>query len=585
MVGNWLDERTGLRAWTREWLDRPMVGGGPWSAAIGAAVATCFGVLVVTGLALMTAYAPSPQSAWASVHYIGYVVPGGWMVRGLHSWAAQALIVLAVLHVAHGAFARSYRPPREVAWWLTLVVIALALGEGITGGLLPWDQQGWWARVVEGNIIGLAPVVGGLLRQAMLGGSELGAIGLARAYTLHILVLPVALGLGLWARGKLATRPHPIAGASSVRAQLLARSIGVAALVMVALLGWTVWTRGVSLDAPADPTSDYPARPEWFLLTLFELRKFFHGPGEFWGTSLLPAAAGLYLALLPWVDSGRRRRAVVLAPVVAILGGAVVLAVLAWRTDARDPQYAKQRARVRARAAAVVKLAMGGVPPGGALDLARQDPELRGRDLFERHCAGCHVLGDHGDPEKATAAKLDGWGTPEWIMAMIHDPDAPEFFGRGPYKGEMPSVDVRPKDKPASEPWAPMAKSDAEKRAVAMFLASQGDEPGDTPRASDEATRAAGEKIVTERCSSCHLVKGLGDDEGSGLAPELSGFGSIAWTRTQVANPASLQTYRQEALDEKRKKHMPRFDADLSAADIDIVARWTRAHARGVPLR
>ena len=116
--------------------------------------------------------------------------------------------------------------------------------------------------------------------------------------------------------------------------------------------------------------------------------------------------------------------------------------------------------------------------------MVRADPELRGRDLFDQHCASCHVLGDLGDPKKATAAKLDGWGTSKWIAAMIHDPDAPEFFGRGPYKEQMPSVDTRPKDKPEGEKWSPMIKSDAERVAVAEFLASQGDEAGD-PRASD----------------------------------------------------------------------------------------------------
>jgi hypothetical protein len=68
------------------------------------------------------------------------------------------------------------------------------------------------------------------------------------------------------------------------------------------------------------------------------------------------------------------------------------------------------------------------------------------------------------------------------------------------------------------------------------------------------------------------------------MAPELSGYGSVAWTRSQVANPAAPQTYREKALDPELKKHMPRFDKDLSASDLDIIARWTRAHGRGQSL-
>ena len=71
---------------------------------------------------------------------------------------------------------------------------------------------------------------------------------------------------------------------------------------------------------------------------------------------------------------------------------------------------------------------------------------------------------------------------------------------------------------------------------------------------------------------------------GSDVAPELAHYGSIAWTRAQIANPATVETYREKALGEDLKKHMPRFDKDMTAADIDVVARWTRAHARGLPV-
>lgn len=586
-LSEWLEDRTGVCSVLHNSLDAP---GRPerWlSRALGAAVGACLVILSATGIVLMTAYAPSPQSAWASVHYVQFVLPRGWVVRGLHYWAAQALLVLAAAHVLQGALAASHRPKREIGWWLTLLVLALALGHAITGGLLPWDQRGWWARVVEGNIIGLAPIVGGWLQRLMAGGPELGALCLARAYTMHVIVLPAVLFAALWAR-------HEIRGGRPSRAGLwlprprveqVAEGIGVSVVVLCVAFALTERFHGAPLDAPADPGSDYPARPEWFLLTLYELRKFFHGTGEFWGTVLLPAGAGIYLALLPWLDRPSRTRGPALLPVVVIFGGALGLGLAAWRHDREDAKYGRMRAKADARAGAAVRLAMGGVPPSGALSMMRLDPELHGHDLFESHCAACHVMGDLGDPKKASATKLDAWATPAWIEAMIHDPDAPEFFGRGPYREEMPSVDVRPAKKAPDEPWTPMVKSDDEKHAVALFLALQGDEPEDPERPVAEQERALGEKIVSERCTSCHLYKGEGDDEGSGLAPELSGYGSIAWTVAQVDNPSTPQTYRTKALDAARKKHMPRFDGDLSPADIDLVARWTRAHARGTVLR
>jgi ubiquinol-cytochrome c reductase cytochrome b subunit len=586
-LGDWLEERTGWRTAARGWADHPVVGGAPWAKAMAASVATCVAVLALTGLTLMTAYGASPQAAWASVHYVQFVQERGWVVRGLHFWAAQSLIVLAALHIVHGAFVASYRKPREVAWWLTLAVLGLVVGEAITGGVLPWDDRGWWARVVEGNIVGLAPGLGSWLQQMLNGGTELGALGLSRLYTLHILVLPVLLVGTLLVRRAIVTRHGwtDAAGATTTRGAELARNALVAAVVLAALFAMAGRAHGAPLEAPADPMGDYPARPEWFLMTLYELRKLFHGAGEFFGATLAPMVAGLYLALLPWLDRpGRPRAAVAMAPVVLFFAGAVVLGGMAVRKDSRDEVFRKQEAKAELRAAAAARLAMGGVPPEGALAMVRADPELRGRDLFDQHCASCHVLGDLGDPEKATASKLDGWGTPRWIAAMIHDPDAPEYFGRGPFKGNMPSIDVRPKDKPATEPWKPMVPSESDRAAIALFLAAQGDEPGDPPRAMDEATRATGEKIVSNRCANCHLWKGDGDVNGSDVAPELSGYGSIAWTRAQVANPATVATYREKALDADLKKHMPRFDADLSPGDVDVVARWTRAHGRGMTL-
>ena len=574
----WLEDRTGWGSGWRAWLDRPVVEGAPWSAAIAAAVATCFFLLVLTGLVLMTAYSPSPQTAWASVHYVEFVQDRGWIVRGLHHWASEGLVVLAVVHVVQGALTGAYRKPREVVWWLTLGVFALVAGACITGGVLPWDDRGWWARVVEGNIIGLAPVLGSWIQRMMDGGTELGALGLTRLYTLHVVVLPPLLLAVLWARGALLRKQGwSDAPATGRWADHVQRAIVVGAVVIAVAFAFTGITHGAPLEGPADPLGDYPARPEWYLMTLYELRKLFHGVGEFLGTTLGPMVAGLFLALLPWIEK-RIPRAAVVGGVVAIFAGAIGLGAFAAHKDAGDKLYLKQRAAADRRAEAAVKLAMAGVPPAGPLAMLQNDPEYHGRDLFAQHCAGCHVLGDLGDPQKATATKLDGWGTAPWIEAMIHDPDAPERFGRGPYKGKMPSVDVKPADRAN---WKPIVKSEADRHAVATFLASLGDAPGEPPTPIDDATRANGERIVNGPCSTCHTYKGDGDLEGSDEAPELSGYGSIAWVGAQVANPATDATYRKNALDEKLKKHMPRYDQDLSAADIDTVARWARAHARG----
>ena len=163
---------------------------------------------------------------------------------------------------------------------------------------------------------------------------------------------------------------------------------------------------------------------------------------------------------------------------------------------------------------------------------------------------------------------------------MIDDPDAPDRFGHTPYKGMMPSMLHPPADrKPDDPPFKPMA--DGEVKAVAVFLASQHRTRGKRAPARDPAQLKAGESIVTVRCTTCHLWKGEGDDSSQGYAPELSGWGTAAWARAQIANPATKATYRDGALDPKMKGHMPRFDGDLAADDVDLLARWVQAHAHG----
>jgi mono/diheme cytochrome c family protein len=166
----------------------------------------------------------------------------------------------------------------------------------------------------------------------------------------------------------------------------------------------------------------------------------------------------------------------------------------------------------------------------------------------------------------------------------MDDPDAPERFGHTPLKGMMPSFLHAPADrKPDDPPFKPMA--DADVKAVAVFLASQSDGEVGKPPARDPVQSKAGEAIVSVRCTTCHLWKGDGDDSSQGYAPELSGWGTVAWARAQIANPASKATYRDSALDPKTKGHMPRFDADLRPDDVDLLARWLVTHAHGGTLR
>lgn len=595
-VSAWLDERTGHKKIVAAVLDEPIVGGARWAYVFGSALTLVFLVQAVTGALLMSTYAPSAQTAWASVHYITHRTSGGWLVRGLHHFGSQAMVVLLGLHVLQVVTFGAYKRPREMNFWLGLGLMGVTLGFALTGYLLPWDQKGYWATQVATNIAGTTPVVGPSLQTLVQGGPEYGSLTLTRFYALHVALLPASL-LGLLALHLVLFRKHGVTPPASADARVVDtfyprqvwKDLLAALVVLAVLFGVTLAEHGAPLDAPADPASDYPARPEWYFLSLFQLLKYLPGKLEIVGSLGIPFVAGAYLVALPLLDRSETTalgpRLKWVAPLYAGMAGVALLTWLSMRSDAGGDAFRKARAEADERAGVANALALGGVPPGGPLEMMRNDPELRGEALFVKNCAVCHVLGKLGDPEKAAAPTLDGWGTEAWILQMMHDPDGDARFGRTPYAGEMPSMDVPPKDPEAAASFKPMSPDDM--RAAAAFLAAQGDEPGeDVPEGAarrDASVVEAGKAIVTERCTACHLFSGEGDDASQETAPELKGYASLAWTTAQVRDPSSPKTYRAKALDPEREGHMPKFEGELADADVSLVARWVRARARGLP--
>ncbi len=154
------DDRTGYKRLLSHALEEPVKGGSRWAYVFGSALAATFVGQVVTGIALMTSYAPSDKTAWASVHYITFKQSGGWLLRGIHHFGAQAMVILLGVHMLQVATFGAYKKPRELTWWLGLALLATTIGFALTGYLLPWDQKGYWATRVATNIAGTVPIVG-----------------------------------------------------------------------------------------------------------------------------------------------------------------------------------------------------------------------------------------------------------------------------------------------------------------------------------------------------------------------------------------------------------------------------------------
>ncbi|MCL6505248.1 MAG: cytochrome b N-terminal domain-containing protein, partial [Pirellulales bacterium] len=189
----WLDDRTGIRELLHAALYEHIPGGARYRYVWGSTLVFAFVVQAMTGIVLWMGYSPSGHTAWESVYYIQYEMVGGWLVRGLHHFMAQAMVVLLAVHFAQVVIDGAYRAPREVNFWLGLLLLKVVLGLALTGYLLPWDQKGYWATRVATNLMGMVPMIGTDLQKLVVGGTEYGHHTLTRFFAMHAGVLPALL--------------------------------------------------------------------------------------------------------------------------------------------------------------------------------------------------------------------------------------------------------------------------------------------------------------------------------------------------------------------------------------------------------
>jgi quinol-cytochrome oxidoreductase complex cytochrome b subunit len=171
-LGDWLDERTGHRRAVHSALEEPVLGGASFVYVMGSVLLFLLILQAVTGALLAFYYSPSATDAWGSVAYIEDQVTLGWFIRGLHHHGASAMVIAAGLHMLQVVVYGAYKRPREVTWWIGVMLLGLILAFALTGYLLPWDQTGYWATKVATGIAGETPMAGQEVQAALQGGNE-----------------------------------------------------------------------------------------------------------------------------------------------------------------------------------------------------------------------------------------------------------------------------------------------------------------------------------------------------------------------------------------------------------------------------
>jgi ubiquinol-cytochrome c reductase cytochrome b subunit len=568
-----VEERTGAVTAVRRALEEPVHGGARWAYVFGSGATFLLLVQTVTGVLLATAYAPTTTDAWASVRYIQHELTLGWLVRGLHHYGASAMIVAVALHALQVLAFGAYKRPRELNWVTGAMLLLVVLGFALTGYLLPWDQKGYWATRVATSIAGTTPIVGEAVQTVLVGGPEYGNFTLTRFYATHVLVLPV-LAAALVGVHVMLFRRHGVTPAPGRPAEELAtaepfwpgqalRDLVYMVVLFLAVCGCFVAFGAAPLEAPADPSSDYVARPEWYFLALFQLVKLFEGPLVVVGTIVIPGAATAFVFAMPFLDRSASRRLAdrrrVAAAVTVGLGAWTALTVTALRSDARNPALRRQQERAVREAAVASDLAgRFGVPAEGPAALWSLDPVVDGERLFERHCLECHSLSGRGADE---CADLTGYGSPAWIAAFIRDPADPRLLGRRGYEATMP---------------ANPAIAEADVAALAHHVAALAGEvaTGQVDTGLAERGRRLVEEGVGE-CLDCHAVD---PEEDATDGPHLAGYGSREWVAGLIAD-AGHGRYFGDA------NEMPVFADTLDDMEIDHIAAYvTTLRRRAGPL-
>jgi cytochrome b6 len=274
-------------------------------------------VQIATGILLLIYYRPSAAEAFESVQFLMAEVQFGWLVRSIHAWSANLMILTAFLHLFSVLLLRAYGPPREITWYSGFALLGLAMAFGFTGYLLPWNELAYFATRVGTEIIGVVPVVGDFALRVARGGTDVSGATLTRFYGVHVAILPT-LGLALLCLHLFLVQKHGMHVPDRLPEEQRTRTMPffpnfllrdfIGWLTALAILAALAAFFPAELGTKADPFAAAPAgiKPEWYFMFMFQTLK--HLPahilgleGEMLGVMAF-GVAGLLAFLVPVLD-------------------------------------------------------------------------------------------------------------------------------------------------------------------------------------------------------------------------------------------------------------------------------------------
>lgn len=298
-----VDERMGIRA-----LEYPVpehANNLTWS--LGALTAISFFTLLATGIYITQWYNPMPEVANQSVRYIVTSVWLGSFARALHFWAAQAMFVLALLHMLRVFLHGSYKRPREGNWVVGAAMLLLTFLAVFTGTVLKWDQEGFEALSHNLDVAGVLGGLGVWFSPDLASRVPL----LLRLYTAHVVIIPGLILVLFMLHGLLVKRhkisshpeiPHTEVEQPAPFTEHLKRSAAFGLVLIGVLSILAVLVPPVLGPTPVEGIEI--TRPLWMFWWFFPFEQWFGV------TSVGASIAFLFglIFLVPFIDRSPRRR-------------------------------------------------------------------------------------------------------------------------------------------------------------------------------------------------------------------------------------------------------------------------------------
>lgn len=266
----------------------------PWYA-LGSMVYLFWLITIVSGLILIIWYIPNTARAYESIYRFQEGVPLGWLMRGLHKYGADAVIIAATLRVYRLYFTGEYKK-MELAWVISIITLIIGMFSGLTGYLLIWNQRAFWASKVFATFptyIDQIPIIaqtniGMTTAQFMLGGSAIGEATLTRFYAGHFALSMLSL---IVVEAYFLRKGYR-------RINLSWTGIGVCFLMLILA---TIMVRPESGSQANRAETPLPILSDWYFLGLYQMMKEMKPLYAVIGTMFIPLIA----LLMPAFDKAK----------------------------------------------------------------------------------------------------------------------------------------------------------------------------------------------------------------------------------------------------------------------------------------